>query len=191
MKTLFVLLLIASATLTAQNKWKIETSHSNINFSVAHLVVSEVTGRFREFSGVIESIWDDFSDMKITVNIKANSVDTDEPQRDADLKGPNFFDADKYNNITFKSTGVEKTGEMKYKVTGDLTLRGFTNPVVLDVIFKGKTKSPSGQMVAIFRASTTIDRTQWGLKWNRTLETGGLLVGENVNLIFNIELVQM
>lgn len=190
MKKLMIFLLVAVATLSAQNKWKIDKSHSNINFTVAHLVVSEVTGKFKDFSGSVESIRDDFSDMKLDIVIKANSVDTDEPKRDTHLKSADFFDTEKFNDITFKSTKVEKAGNGKYAVTGDLTMRGVTKQVVLDAALKGKTKNPWGQVVAIFKSTTTIDRTAWGLKWNKALEAGGLLVGENVNLSFNVELVQ-
>ncbi len=190
MKKLMIFLLVAVATLSAQNKWKIDKSHSNINFTVAHLVVSEVTGKFKDFSGSVESISDDFSDMKLDIVIKASSVDTDEPKRDAHLKSADFFDAEKFNDITFKSTKVEKVGDGKYTITGDLTMHGVTKQVVLDAALKGKTKNPWGQVVAIFKSTTTIDRTAWGLKWNKALEAGGLLVGENVNLTFNIELVQ-
>ena len=190
MKKLMIFLLVAVATLSAQNKWKIDKSHSNINFTVAHLVVSEVTGKFKDFSGSVESISDDFSDMKLDIVIKASSVDTDEPKRDAHLKSADFFDAEKFNDITFKSTKVEKVGDGKYTITGDLTMHGVTKQVVLDAALKGKTKNPWGQVVAIFKSTTTIDRTAWGLKWNKALEAGGLLVGENVNLTSNIELVQ-
>ncbi len=190
MKKIFVFVLMAAATLSAQTKWKIEKSHSNINFAVAHLIVAEVTGKFKEFSGTVESAKEDFSDMKLDVVIKANSIDTDEPKRDGHLKSPDFFNAAVDSIITFKSTKVEKTSEGKYKVTGDLTMRGVTKQVVLDAQLKGKTKNPWGQMVVIFKSTTTIDRTAWGLRWNKILEAGGLYVGENVDLTFNVELIQ-
>ncbi len=190
MKKLMIFLLVAVATLSAQNKWKIDKSHSNINFTIAHLVVSEVTGKFKDFSGSVESSRDDFSDMKLDIVIKANSVDTDEPKRDGHLKSADFFDAEKFNDITFKSTKVEKIGDGKYAVTGDLTMRGVTKQVILDAIFKGKVKNPWGQVVVIFKSTTTIDRIAWGLKWNKVLEAGGLLAGENVSLTFNVELIQ-
>jgi len=190
MKKIFVFVLMIAATVTAQNKWKIDKSHSNINFSVSHLVVSEVTGKFKEFSGTVESMKDDFSDMKLDIAIRANSVDTDEPKRDGHLKSPEFFNAAVDSIVTFKSTKVEKNGEGKFKVIGDLTMRGITKQVVLDAYLKGKTKNPWGQTVAIFKSNTTINRTEWGLKWNKGLEAGGLLVGENVDLTFNVEFVQ-
>jgi len=190
MKKIFVFVLMIAATVTAQNKWKIDKSHSNINFSVSHLVVSEVTGKFKEFSGTVESMKDDFSDMKLDIAIRANSVDTDEPKRDGHLKSPEFFNAAVDSIVTFKSTKVEKYGEGKFKVIGDLTMRGITKQVVLDAYLKGKTKNPWGQTVAIFKSNTTINRTEWGLKWNKGLEAGGLLVGENVDLTFNVEFVQ-
>ena len=190
MKKIFIFIFILAATVTAQNKWKIEKSHSNINFAVAHLVVSEVTGKFKDFTGTVESAKEDFSDMKLDIAIKANSVDTDDPKRDGHLKSPDFFNAAIDSIVTFKSTKVERNGDGKYKVTGDLTMRGVTKQVVLDAQLRGKTKSPWGQTVAIFKSNTTINRTEWGLKWNKGLEAGGLLVGENVDLTFNVELVQ-
>lgn len=179
-----------TSLLTAQTVWKIERSHSNINFSVAHLVVSEVTGTFKDFTGTIESSKDDFSDMKVSIAIKAGSIDTQDPSRDGHLKSKDFFNAGADSIITFVSTKIERNNEGKLKVHGDLTMRGVTKPVILDAHLKGKTKNPWGKTVAIFRSNTTIDRTQWGLKWNKGLETGGLLVGENVDLIFNVELIQ-
>jgi polyisoprenoid-binding protein YceI len=190
MKKVFVFAILLASTVVAQNKWKIEKSHSNINFAVAHLVVSEVTGRFKEFSGTVESVKEDFSDMKLDIAIRANSIDTDDPKRDGHLKSPDFFNAAVDSIVSFKSTKVEKIGEGKYNVTGDLTMRGVTKQVVLNTQLKGKTKSPWGQTVAIFKSTTTIDRTSWGLKWNKILEAGGLYVGENVDLTFNVELVQ-
>lgn len=183
-------LALITTSLSAQTKWSVEKSHSNINFSVAHLVVSEVTGKFKDFTGTVEASKEDFSDMKVAINIKANSVDTDEPRRDGHLKSADFFNAAVDSIITFKSVKVEKVADGKYKVTGDLTMRGVTKSVTLDAQLKGKTKNPWGQTIAIFRANSTIDRTQWGLKWNKGLETGGLLVGENVDLTFNVEFVQ-
>ena len=183
-------LALIATSLSAQTKWSVEKSHSNINFSVAHLVVSEVTGKFKDFTGTVEAAKEDFSDMKVAITIKANSVDTDEPRRDGHLKSADFFNAAVDSIITFKSVKVEKVSDGKYKVTGDLTMRGVTKSVTLDAQLKGKTKNPWGQTIAVFRATSTIDRTQWGLKWNKGLETGGLLVGENVDLTFNVEFVQ-
>jgi polyisoprenoid-binding protein YceI len=190
MKKIVMFAILLIATVSAQTKWKVEKSHSNINFAVAHLVVSEVTGKFKEFTGTVESAKDDFSDMKVDIAIKASSIDTDEPKRDGHLKSPDFFNAGVDSIITFKSTKIEKVADGKFKVTGDLTMRGVTKQVVLDAQLKGKTKNPWGQTVAIFKSTTTIDRTQWGLKWNKGLEAGGLLVGENVDLTFNVEFVQ-
>ncbi|MFZ4620881.1 MAG: YceI family protein [Bacteroidota bacterium] len=186
----FAVLFIVSAMSFGQSKWIVEKSHSNINFSVAHLVVSEVTGKFKDFNGTLESSKEDFSDMKVSIAIKAGSVDTDEPNRDGHLKSPDFFNAAVDSIVTFKSTKVEKAADGKFKVTGDLTMRGVTKQVVLDAQLKGKTKNPWGKTVAIFKSNTVIDRTQWGLKWNKGLEAGGLLVGENVDLTFNVEFIQ-
>ena len=113
MKKIFVFVLMAVASISAQTKWKIEKSHSNINFTVAHLIVAEVTGKFKEFSGTVESVKEDFSDMKIDIAINTNSVDTDEPKRDGHLRSPDFFNAAIDSIVTFKSTKVEKNQRRK------------------------------------------------------------------------------
>lgn len=187
---LLVPFVLLSAIALGQSKWVVEKSHSNINFSVAHLIVSEVTGKFKDFTGSIEAGKDDFSDMKVFFTIKSNSVDTNEPSRDGHLKGPDFFNAAIDSIVTFKSNRIEKTSDGNFKVIGDLTMRGVTKQVTLDAQLKGKTKNPWGKTVAIFKSNTTIDRTAWGLKWNKGLEAGGLLVGENVDLTFNVEFIQ-
>ncbi len=183
-------LTLLTSLLTGQTVWKIERSHSNINFSVAHLVVSEVTGTFKDFTGTIESTKEDFSDMKVSIAIKAGSIDTQDPSRDGHLRSKDFFNSAEDSIVTFTSTNVERTSEGRFKVHGDLTMRGITKPVTLDAQLKGVTKNLRGKTVAVFRSNTTIDRTQWGLKWNRGLEAGGLLVGENVDLTINVELIQ-
>ena len=124
--------------------------------------------------------------MRITVTVKAGSITTHNESRDAHLRSADFFDAARYNDIVFKSTSVDKSSNQNFTVSGDLTMHGVTRSVDLDVLYKGKIKTPQGD-VAVFRATTTIDRTQWGLTWNRFLENGGVLVGDNVKLTFNIE----
>lgn len=170
----------------AQWRWTIDPANSNINFSVAHLGISEITGNFNDFSGTIESILDDFSDMRINAVIKANSVNSGSQTRDTQLRGSDFFDVSRYSDITFVSRRVEKKGEQSFTVTGDLTMRGITRSVDLDVEFKGKVKTYEGDVV-VFKARTTIDRTNWGMRWNRFIDSGGVLFGEDVTLVFTIE----
>lgn len=181
---LFNLFLVVG--LFAQGNWVIDQANSNINFSVQHMMISDVTGNFEEFSGTIQSILDDFSDMRVSVSINAGSINTHNSARDNHLKGSEFFNVQKYDNIVFKSTRIDKKDDQHFIVTGDLTMHGVTRSVDLDVTYKGKVKTTHGD-VAIFKATTTIDRTQWGLTWNRFLENGGILVGDDVQLTFNIE----
>jgi polyisoprenoid-binding protein YceI len=190
MKKLFILLTALSVMATAQTKWGLDRSHSYVNFSVSHMVISDVTGTFNDFNTSVESISDDFSDAKIHVSIKAKSIDTGNEGRDKHLASADFFNADKDSIVSFKSTKIEKVTAGKYKIYGDLTMRGVTKQVVLDAQYKGKAKNPWGQTIAAFKANTTVNRKDWGLNWNKALEAGGVLVGENVDITIAVQLVQ-
>ncbi|MDP1676938.1 MAG: YceI family protein [Bacteroidota bacterium] len=173
-----------------KKSWVIDVAHTNINFTVSHMVISEVTGTFKEFEGTVVASNDDFSDAVIDVQIKAKSINTENSDRDNHLRSVDFFDAEKYPILTFKSTDIQSNGNSKLTITGDLTLRGITKQVVLDTKFKGQAVNPWGQIVAAFKATTTINRKEWGLVWNAALEAGGFLVGENIELNLNVELNQ-
>ncbi len=173
-----------------QTKWKEDKSHTMINFTVSHMVISEVSGQFNEFEARIETSKEDFSDAKITVAIKAKSINTGTNSRDNHLRSADFFNADIDSVITFTSTKLEKVGSDTYKIYGSLTMRGVTKEVVLDTKFKGKVKGGKGN-VAAFKATTTIARKDWGLTWNRNIEAGGLLVGDNVDLTILAEFVEV
>ena len=190
MKKLFILLTALSAIATAQTKWGLDRSHSYVNFSVSHMVISDVTGTFNDFETTVESISDDFSDAKIHVSIKAKSIDTGNEGRDKHLASADFFNAEKDSIVSFKSTKIEKVSAGKYKIYGDLTMRGVTKQVVLDAQYKGKAKNPWGKTIAAFKANTTVNRKEWGLNWNKALEAGGVLVGENVDITIAVQLVQ-
>ena len=183
--TAFFMLVLS---VSAQTKWIADKAHTNINFTVAHMVISEVTGKFRDFDAAMEATKPDFTDASINVTIKAKSIDTGNDRRDGHLRSADFFNADVDSIITFVSKKMEKINDTDYKLYGALTMRGVTKDVVLDVKFKGKIFSQSGDRIA-FKASTTIKRMDWGLQWNRTIETGELLVGENVGLNIIIEFV--
>lgn len=170
--------------------WGIDTAHTNINFNVSHMVISEVTGTFKEFDGSVTASKEDFSDAVIDVKIVAGSINTENVDRDAHLRSADFFDVDKYPAITFKSIKTEAVGTGRLSITGELSMRGVTKPVTLDVKFKGKAVNPWGQVIAAFKASAMLNRKEWGLQWNKTLETGGFLVGEDIALSLNIEVVQ-
>jgi len=185
---LFILLVGKCAI--AQSTWTIDGSHSDVSFNVSHLVVSEVTGKFKKFEGEVKAKSDDFTDAEITFTIDAASINTEDEKRDGHLRSADFFDVANYPTITFKSKSFKKVVGNNYKLVGDLTMHGVTKPVELDVVFKGTAKSPWGQTVGAFKLSGAVNRTDFGLKWNKTLDNGGLLVGETVNLTANIEVVK-
>jgi polyisoprenoid-binding protein YceI len=181
---------LENKTIDVQKQWIVDTAHTNINFSVPHMMIAEVSGNFKAFEGTVVSSRDDFSDAAIDVTIKAASINTEHPDRDAHLRSADFFDAEHYPVITFKSTKTEVKGSGKLEITGDLTIRGITKQVVLETKFKGTAVNPWGKLIAAFKATTTINRKEWGLKWNAALETGGFLVGEEITLTLNVEIIQ-
>ena len=170
--------------------WNLDLSHSEVNFAVKHMMISTVRGKFNKFSGTIDFNEADPTHSSIDVSIDVASIDTRDEKRDGHLKSGDFFDVEKFPAITFKSTKVEKVSDSTAKVTGDLTIRGVSRPVVLDVTYAGQAKSPWGTTSAGFSASTKINRKDWGLTWNVALETGGVLVGEDISIAIEAELVK-
>ncbi len=170
--------------------WTLDKAHSQINFSVSHLVVAEVTGGFNAFDVTFESSKDDFSDANITTTISAASIDTENEKRDGHLKSDEFLNAGKFPSITFKSTSVEKTGDGRLSIKGDLTIRDVTKPVVLDTHFKGTIKDPWGGTRAGFKATTTINRFDYNVRWNAALESGEFVAGKAVEVTLLIELIR-
>jgi polyisoprenoid-binding protein YceI len=170
--------------------WNIDTAHSAIDFSVRHMVVSKTRGRFTKFGGQLEFDPDNPEAAKVQVTIEPASVDTADSQRDGHLRSADFFDVEKFPTASFKSTRVEDLGGDKYRISGDLTIRGVTKPLSFDATFEGSGKDPWGGERAGFSGGTTIDRRQFGLEWNKALETGGVLVGEKVELSLEVEAVK-
>ena len=170
--------------------WVIDSAHSEINFSTRHMMISTVRGRFEKFSGSVN--FDEITPANSTVDvqIEAASVNTKEAQRDGHLKSPDFFDAAKYPYLTFKSKRVKVMDSQRAKLTGDLTIRDITKEVVLDVEYAGQAKNPWGKTSAGFSAQTKINREDWGLTWNQTLETGGMLVGKEINISIDVEMIK-
>jgi len=168
--------------------WQLDKAHSDIQFAVRHMMISTVRGRFEEFDGIFDVNEADPTQSKIEVVIQAASINTKEPQRDADLKSPNFLDVEKYPTLTFKSTRIEKIDDAQARMIGDLTIKDITKEVVLDVEYAGQAKSPWGTVSAGFTATTKIDRKDWGLTYNAVLETGGVLVGDEVKINIELEL---
>ena len=180
-------LLLSTSVLFGQSTWKADKVHSRVNFTVNHMVISEVTGRFNDFDATLVASKDDFSDAKIEATIKTGTIDTDNEGRDKHLRSDDFFNSEKFPNMTFKSTRIERTGNGTYKITGDLTIRDVTKPVVLETKFNGIVNDPWGNVRAGFKATTTIDRFEFGVKWNKTIESGGLIVGRNVDVTLLFE----
>jgi polyisoprenoid-binding protein YceI len=174
----------------AVNVWNIDPSHSAIAFSVRHMVVSKTRGRFTKWSGQLRFDAQNPASSSVEVTIDPRSLDTADAQRDAHLRSADFFDVEKHPSASFRSTRVEVTAEDRYSVTGDLTIHGVSKPVVLEVTYEGSGKDPWGGERAGFLATTSIVRKDFGLEWNKPLETGGLLVGEKVELTLEIEAVK-
>lgn len=171
-------------------EWKIDPAHSHVQFSVRHMMISTVRGEFEEFDGEIEFDQDYPENSRLDIRIDANSINTREEDRDNHLRSPDFFNAEEYPYLIFKSKRVEQTGDDEGRVVGDLTIRDVTKEVVLEVTFHGVAKSPWGATSAGFSASTTINRKDWGLTWNQALETGGVLVGDKIKIDIEVELIK-
>ena len=170
--------------------WKIDLAHSEINFSVRHMMISNVRGRFENFDGTVEFDEENPENSSVEVKIEAASINTREQKRDAHLRSPDFLAVEQYPYITFKSKRIERTGEESGRIFGDLTIRGEVHEVVLDVEYAGQAKSPWGTTSAGFSAITKINRKQWGLNWNQALETGGVLVGDELKINIELEIVK-
>ncbi len=175
----------------ANSTWQIDPNHSAAQFAVRHLTISTVRGAFTKVSGTVQLDDKDIAKSSVDVTIDAASVDTRVPDRDNDLRSDHFFDVAKYPTITFKSKKVEQAGAGKLRITGDLTIHGTTKEVVLDV--DGPTppvKDPWGNQRAAAMATTKINRQDFGVKWNATMDNGGVVVGDDVTITIDVELVQ-
>lgn len=170
--------------------WTIDNSHSQITFSVRHMMISNVHGRFENFTGNVEFNEQNLTLSSVEVQIDADSINTRDEKRDGHLKSPDFFNAAEFPYAVFKSTRVEKLDDSHGKIYGDLTIRGIAKSVVLDVEYSGNAKSPWGSTSAGFSASTKLNRKDWDLNWNVALETGGWLVGDTININIELEIVK-
>ncbi len=170
--------------------WKIDPSHSEINFSVRHMMISNVRGRFERFSGQVDFNEENPAASRLEVEIEAASINTKEEKRDAHLRSADFFDVENHPTITFKSRRIQVLDDARGRIIGDLTIRGVSREVVLAVEYNGKVKSPFGFYSAGFTASTSINRKDWDLTWNVALETGGVLVGDEIKINIEVELIE-
>jgi polyisoprenoid-binding protein YceI len=170
-----------------KTKWAIDTDHSSVDFSIRHMMIANVKGTFHNFSAVVEADVTDLTNATIDFKVELSSIDTRNKDRDAHLVSADFFDAEKFPEMTFRSTDIKKNGEGEYDVIGELTIHGVTKPETFMVTFEGQGKDPWGNEKVGFSAQGTINRADYGLTWNSALETGGVLVGDKVKVSLQIE----
>jgi len=171
-------------------KWAIDPTHSEIGFKVKHMMFTNVSGQFSKFTAEAETEGDSFENTKFNFSGDIDSITTGNADRDGHLLSADFFDAEHHPKLTFNSTSFTKKNEGEYSLTGDLTVRGVTKPVTLDVEFGGIAKDPWGNTKAGFSITGKLNRKDWGLTWNSALETGGVLVGEEVKLAIELQFVK-
>ena len=170
--------------------YQIDNAHSQVQFTVRHMMISKVRGWFEKFDGVVALDEANPANTNVEIKIDTSSIDTRDAKRDGHLRSADFFEAENYPYATFKSTNVELTGPETAKLYGNLTIKDITRPVVMEVVFNGSAKSPWGTTSYGFNAHTAINRKEWGLNWNAALETGGMLVGDEITLDIELELVK-
>ncbi|MDX1939424.1 MAG: YceI family protein [Saprospiraceae bacterium] len=177
-------------TAAVTTKWAIDPTHSEVSFKIKHLVISTVTGYFREFEGSISTEGDDWANAEAEFKAKVDSVDTNQAQRDTHLKSDDFFNAEQFPYLSFKSTQVTKVDEEHYKMLGDLTIRDVTKPMELDVQFLGEAVDPYGQHKAGFEITGVINRKEFNLRWDAVTEAGAVVVSNDVRLSLNVQVVK-
>lgn len=193
MKTTLIALVLISASflnVNAQTKWVIDPVHSSVNFTIEHLVISEVEGKFKTYNGTILASKPDLTDAAIAFEVDVKSIDTDNEMRDKHLIGNDFFDADKYPKMSFKSTSFKKISGNKYVLNGNLTMHGVTKPIKFDVTYGGTAKDSYGNTKAGFKAKGTVNRYDYGLKYNSVTEAGGATLGKVVDIDLKLQFAQ-
>lgn len=187
--TLSIIAMLAVIAAQGQTVWNLDNAHSNIGFTVDHMVISETEGEFDKFTATVTSSNDDFNGADVTFTAEVQSINTDNEKRDGHLKSDDFFSAEKFPTITFKGKLIKKENK-SYELVGDFTMRDVTKKVVFPVDYRGTIKDPYGMTRAGFKINGVVDRTQYGLKWNSLTEAGGMVVGTDVNITCNVEIVK-
>ncbi|MEU0209879.1 YceI family protein [Streptomyces canus] len=170
--------------------YTIDASHSTIGFTVRHAMVTNVKGKFDEFSGSLHLDGGDPSASTASIDVKMDSIDTGSEDRDGHLKSADFFKIEEFPTMTFRSTKAEALGDEDYRITGDLTILGTTKPLTIDLEFNGAAKDPFGNERVGFEGKAEIKRSEWGLTWNAALETGGVLISDKIKLSFDISAIK-
>jgi polyisoprenoid-binding protein YceI len=184
------LLVTMTASVFAQQNWKLDGAHSKIRFTTKYLLISDVDGEFKKFDVTANSSAADWSDLKVTASVDVNSITTDNEQRDGHLKGDDFFNAEKYPKMTFTSTGIKSLGNKKYSLTGQLTIRDVTKTVTLPLVYGGTVTDPWGNIKAGFKATGSINRQEYGLKWSNKAATGEAVVSDDVDFTIDLILIK-
>ena len=174
----------------ATTKWVLDSTHSELGFKIKHLMITNVSGSFNNFQGEVETEGEDFSTAQINVTVDMASISTNNEQRDEHLRNSDFFEVENHPELTFKSTRIEKADSDTFTLYGELTLKGITKPVKLNVEYNGVAKDPWGGERAGFVITGKINRSEWGVNFNGVLETGGLMLGEEVKINSEIQLVK-
>ena len=170
--------------------WKVDAAHSRLGFAIKHLMIATVRGSFTRVEGTVLVDENDPTGAVVDVTVPVGSISTGDEKRDEHLRSPDFFDAERFPQMAFRSKHVEKTGGSSFRITGDLTIRDVTREVVLDAELLGRAKDPWGQEHAAFEARTKFKRSEYGLTWNAALETGGVLVGDEVKVEIEAQLIK-
>ncbi len=189
-RTFLAIVFFSVASFSQTTAWKFDKAHSQVEFNVTYLIISEVTGNFRAFDGTVKTKGEDFSDAEIEFTIETKSIDTDSEKRDNHLRSDDFFNAKKYPQLKFKSKSMMKVGDKKYKLVGDLTIRDVTKQVELDVVYGGSAVDNAKNTKIGFKITGTVNRFDYNLKWNALIETGGAVVGSEVEIICNVQLAK-
>ncbi|HEX6694901.1 MAG TPA: YceI family protein [Longimicrobiales bacterium] len=179
-----------SATGTTTTTWTLDPAHSTVGFAVKHMMIATVRGSFTDIAGTVTIDGDDYTTAAVNAEIDAKSITTGNDQRDGHLRSGDFFDVENHASLAFRSTGVKALGDDELKVTGDLTIRGTTKPVTLDVTIEGTGVDPWGSERLAFTATTKIRRSEFGLTWNQALESGGVLVSDDIRITIEGALVR-
>ena len=182
--------LILVAGLASAQTWKSDAAHSRVSFGVTYMMLSEVTGRFTEFEAELAQGKEDFSGSTVNATIATKSINTDNESRDKHLRSDDFFNAEKFPTITFVSTSFLKTGEKSYRITGNLTMRDVTKEVTLEATYMGMITDPRGNTRAGFKATGTVDRQEFGVRWNKAIDAGGVIAGDNVEITLLLQFIK-
>lgn len=181
---------MSTVSAPATTTWKVDAGHTSVEFSVRHLMITTVKGRFAEVAGTVITDDADPARGEVDITITAASIDTREPQRDGHLRSADFFETEKYPTITFRSTRIENVKGNEFTLVGNLTMHGVTKEVALAVTSEGRARDPWGGERAGFTATATVKRSDFGLTWNQALETGGVLVGDDIKISLDVELLK-